>query len=133
MTQLILIVCPRTPRGFRCPHRPRAAVLRSHPHVHHLGHRHHLGCHSSGARGDSIPETGGARCVVHGVWWSCKDPHNIKGGQATSALWVSLRLCDFKRLSADDLWVWFVVTELRACGSQVSEARAPWTFEHFAD
>jgi hypothetical protein len=26
-----------------------------------------------------------------------------------------------------------VVTELRACGSQVSEARAPWTIEHFAD
>jgi hypothetical protein len=25
------------------------------------------------------------------------------------------------------------MTELRACGSQVSEARAPWTFEHFAD
>ena len=58
---------------------------------------------------------------------------NIKGSQAHSGPWVSIRLCDFKSLSADDLWVGLVVTELRACGSQVSEARAPWTFEHFAD
>lgn len=27
---------------------------------------------------------------------------NIKGNQATSVLWVSIRLCDVKRLSADD-------------------------------
>ena len=30
------------------------------------------------ARGESIPETG-ARCVVLGVWWSCKDPHKHNG------------------------------------------------------
>jgi hypothetical protein len=38
----------------------------------------------------------------------------------------------FKSPSADDLWVRFVVTELCACGSQVSEASSPWAFEHFA-
>src|ERR1039458_2588934 len=29
----------------------------SHPHVHRLGHRRHLRCRLSGARGESIPET----------------------------------------------------------------------------
>jgi hypothetical protein len=42
---------------------------------------------------------------------------NIKGSQATSVLWLNVRLCDFKSLSVEDLWVCLVVTELRACGS----------------
>src|ERR1700730_5078216 len=42
------------------------------------------------------------------------------------------RRCDFKRV-CQQTTSGFVVTELRACGSQVSEARAPWTFEYFAD
>src|ERR1019366_5216459 len=106
----------------------------SHPHVHRLGHRRHLRCRLSGARGESIPETG-ARWVVLGVWWSCKDPHKHKyrGAQLLRpfgrvSAHVTLRVCQQTTSGLGSSW-----TELRACGSQLSEARAPWTFEHFAD
>src|SRR5438876_11634216 len=46
--------------------------------------------------------------LARGVWcWVCgghaKIFINIRGSQVTSALWVSIRLCDFKGRSADEL------------------------------
>ena len=59
--------------------------------------------------------------LARGVWfWVCgrhaRILVNTKERPPTSALWPSVRLCDFKSLSVDDRWVGFVVTELRAHG-----------------
>jgi len=75
-TQLILIVDPRTPRGFRwtsstAPH----PAPHSHPHVHRLGHRRHRQYHLVGSAGRNRSLKLAQGCGVLGVLWSCKDPH----------------------------------------------------------